>query len=155
AYDAADRVIGSTWKAAAGTVTNLQTFTYDAAGSQLTAADYSGTYTSAYDALNRMTSQTDPFGVALTYMYDANSNQTTVQDSLGGTTTSVYDVANRLTTREFGGPSQTPLLIDLGYDAASRLTGLTRYADLGRSTLVGTTSYSYDAASRTTAIVSK
>ena len=133
----------------------MQTFTYDNASNQLTAADYSGTYTNAYDALNRMTSQTDPFGVALTYAYDATSRQTTLQDSLGGTTTSVYDAANRLTTREFGGPSQTPLRIDPGYDSASRLTGLTRYSDLAGSTLVGTTSYSYDPASRMTAIVSK
>jgi RHS repeat-associated protein len=155
AYDAANRLLGSTWKAAGGSTTNVQTFTYDAAGNQLTAADYNGTYTNSYDAQNRLTGQTDPFGVALTYAYDAASRQTTVQDSLNGTTTSVYDNANRLTTREFGGPSQTPLRIDPSYDNANRLTGLTRYSNLAGSTLVATTSYSYDAASRVTSIVSK
>jgi RHS repeat-associated protein len=155
AYDAANREVGSTWKSAAGSTTNVQTFTYDANGNQLTAADYGGTYTNSYDALNRLTAQTDPFGVALTFSYDALNRQTTVQDSLSGTTTSVYDTAGRLTTREFGGASQTPLRIDLGYDSADRLTGLTRYSNLAGSALVATTSYSYDVASRLTGIVSK
>jgi RHS repeat-associated protein len=155
AYDAVNRLLGSTWKAAGGSTTNVQTFTYDAAGNQLTAADSGGTYTNGYDALNRLTSQTDPFGVALTFAYDAAGRQTTVQDSLSGTTTSVYDNANRLTTREFGGPSQTPLRMDLGYDNANRLTGLTRYSNLTGSTKVGTTSYAYDAASRVTNITHK
>ena len=112
----------------------MQTFTYDNNGNQLTAVDYSGTYTNAYDVLNRLTAQTDPFGVALTYMYDANNNQTTVQDSLSGVLTSVYDNANRLTTREFGGSGQTPLRIDPNYDNANRLTDLTRYTDLAGTT---------------------
>jgi len=155
AYDAAGRETGSTWKSASGTVTNVQTFTYDAVGNQLTAADDNGTYTNSYDAQDRLTAQTDPFGVTLTYMYDANSNQTTVQDSLGGVTTSVYDAAGRLTTREFGGASQTPLRIDLNYDNANRLTGLIRNSNLAGTSLVGTTSYSYDTASRMTSIVSK
>ncbi len=155
AYDAVNRQTGTTWKAAGGSTTNVQTFSYDAGGNQLAAADYSGTYTNSYDALNRLTAQTDPFGVALTYAYDAADRQTTVQDSLGGTTTSVYDSAGRLMTREFGGPSQTPLRIDPSYDAANRLTGLTRYSNLAGTALVATTSYSYDAASRVTAIVSK
>jgi YD repeat-containing protein len=155
AYDAANREVGSTWKSAGGSTTNVQTFTYDAAGNHLTAADYNGTYTNGYDALNRLTAQTDPFGVALTYQYDALSRQTTVQDSLSGTTTSVYDNASRLTTREFGGPGQTPLRIDLGYDNGNRLTGLTRYSTLNGTGLVATTSYNYDTASRVTSIVSK
>jgi RHS repeat-associated protein len=155
AYDAADRLTSSTWKAAGGSTANVQTFTYDANGNQLTAADYNGTYTNSYDVLNRLTAQTDPFGVALTFAYDAADRQTTLQDSLSGTTTSMYDAANRLTTREFGGPGQTPLRIDPNYDTGDRLTGLTRYINLAGSTLVGTTSYSYDAASRVTSIVHK
>jgi RHS repeat-associated protein len=93
--------------------------------------------------------------VALTYAYDAANRATTLQDSLGGVLTSVYDNASRLTTREFGGAGQTPLRIDLGYDNADRLTGLTRYSNLAGTSLVGTTSYAYDAASRMTGIVSK
>ncbi len=155
AYDQANRLTSSTWKAAGGSTTNVQTFTYDAVNDQLTATDYNGTYTNSYDALNRLTGQTDPFGVALTYAYDAADRQTTVQDSLDGTTTSVYDNADRLTTREFGGPGQTPLRIDPGYDAANRLTGLTRYSNLAGTAMAATTSYSYDAASRVTAIVSR
>jgi RHS repeat-associated protein len=155
AYDAANRLTASTWKAAGGSTANVQTFTYDANGNQLTAADYSGTYTNSYDVLNRLTAQTDPFSVALTFAYDAANRLTTLQDSLSGTTTSVYDNANRLTTREFGGPGQTPLRMDPAYDNANRLTGLTRYSNLAGNALVGTTSYSYDAASRVTSIVNK
>src|SRR5580704_3405904 len=52
-YDNANRKTGETWYAAGGvTVVNLQTFTYDAVGDQLTAADFNGAYTMGYDALN-------------------------------------------------------------------------------------------------------
>ena len=152
AYDAAGRLTGSSWKAAGGAVVNVQTFTYDAVSNNLTAADYFGAYTNSYDAQNRLTAQTDPFGVTLTYSYDAGNRQTTVQDSLNGVTTSVYDAAGRLTTREFGGSGQTPLRMDLSYDNANDMTGLTRYSDLNGTNLVGTTSYSYDAAGRSTAL---
>jgi RHS repeat-associated protein len=155
AYDAVNRLIGETWKSAAGATTNVQTFTYDNNGNQLTAADDSGTYTMGYDAQDRMTAQTGPFGVALTYAYDAAGRQTTLQDSQGGVLTSVYDNASRLQTREFGGAGQTPLRMDLNYDNADRLTGLTRYSNLAGTALVGTSSYGYDAASRMTSIVSK
>jgi RHS repeat-associated protein len=155
AYDAVNRLIGETWKSAAGATTNVQTITYDNNGNQLTAADYSGTYTMGYDAQDRMTAQTGPFGVALTYAYDAANRATTLQDSQGGVLTSVYDNASRLQTREFGGAGQTPLRIDLGYDNADRLTGLTRSNNLAGTSLVGTTSYSYDVASRLTGIVSQ
>jgi YD repeat-containing protein len=72
-------------------------------------------YTMAYDALNRLMSDKEPFGQVLTFTYDPVGNRTLVQDSQGGTLTSVYDAANRLTSRQFGGVGQTPLRMDLTY----------------------------------------
>jgi RHS repeat-associated protein len=155
AYDAADRQTGATWKAASGAVTNVLTFSYDAKGNQLTAASYAGTYSNGYDALDRLTAQTNPFGQTLTYSYDAGGEQTAVQYSVGGVLTSVYDSAGRLTTREFGGSGQTPLRFDLGYTNRDQLSTITRYSDLAGTQVVGTTAYSYDDAGRATSIVHK
>ena len=150
-YDALSREAGETWLTF-GIAVNVQTFTYDADGDKLTAADYSGAYTMAYDALDRMTSEQEPFGQALTYSYDAASNRTVVQDSQGGTTTSVYDALNRLTTREFGGPGQTTLREDLTYTARDQIATESRYTDLAdaSSRLRVLASYTYDAAMRPT-----
>src|SRR5207244_2946333 len=61
--------------------------------------------------LNRMTSEKEPFGIALTVAYDANANRTSMLDSFGGVTTSTYDLLNRLATLQFGGAGQTPLRV--------------------------------------------
>ena len=57
-------------------MTNIETYTYDADGNVLTAANVSGTYTMTYDALNRVITTEDPFGLTLTYTYDADGNRT-------------------------------------------------------------------------------
>jgi RHS repeat-associated protein len=149
-YDALERETGATWRSSTGTTTNVQTFTYDAAGNQLTAADFSGAYTMAYDALDRMTSVAEPYSQLLTFAYDAASNRTLMQDSQGGTTTSVYDALGRLTTREFGGTGQTPLRENLTYNANDQITTESRYTDLNGTQLAGTSSYVYDSAQRLT-----
>ncbi len=101
-----------------------------------------------------MTSQAGPYGVSLTFSYDSADRLTTVQDSLGGTQTSVYDAAGQLTSRQLSGNSMQAR-IDATYNADGSLTGLSRYSDVGGTTLVGTTSYSYDNAQRVTAITNK
>jgi RHS repeat-associated protein len=153
-YDAANRLTGGTWVTSGSTVNTL-TYSYDANNNLLTAGDTTGTYTLTYDALDRLATDQNLYGLTLTYSYDAADRVTQVQDPLGGVTTSVYDAANRLTTREFGGTGQTPLRVDLSYDNRNDLTGVTRYSDLAGTQVVGTTSYSYDDASRVTAIVNK
>jgi RHS repeat-associated protein len=150
-YDALNHETSETWISSGSTV-NIQTFTYDAAGNKLTAADYNGAYTMAYDALNRMTSEQEPFGQALTFTYDADDNRTVVQDSQGGTTTSVYDVLNRLTTRKFGGPGQTTLREDLTYTVRDQIATEQRYSDLAGTQAAGSVSYTYDPAMRLTQI---
>jgi RHS repeat-associated protein len=148
-YDALNRETGETW-VTSGTTVNTQSFTYDADGNELTAVDANGAYTMAYDALNRMTSEQEPFGQTLTFTYDANDNRTAVLDSLSGTTTSVYDALNRLTVREFGGPGQTTLREDLTYTARDQIATESRYTDLAGTTGAGVTSYTYDGAMRLT-----
>jgi YD repeat-containing protein len=150
-YDADDRQTGQTWISGGSTV-NLLTFTYDAASNMLTAASYAGTYTMAYDALDRMTSELEPFTAVLTFTYDAVGNRTLVQDSSGGYTTSIYDAVDRLTTREFGGPSQTPLRIDFTYTNRNQIATETRYSDLAGTQKVGSSAFTYDAAMRLTNI---
>jgi len=149
-YDALNRKTGETWVVSGSTV-NTQTFTYDAADNQLTAQDQSGAYTMAYDTLNRMTSEQEPFGQVLTFSYDAATNRTQVNDSQSGVTTSVYDALGRLTSRKFSNGT-TNLRIDPGWTNRDQLASLKRYTDLGGSSLVGMSSYTYDAAERLTAL---
>jgi RHS repeat-associated protein len=101
-----------------------------------------------------VTSQAEPFGVTLTSSYDAADRRTQVQDSLGGVLNSVYDNADRLTSRQLTAGSQQ-VRVDAGYDNRNDLTSLTRYSDVGGTTVVGTTVYSYDNAMRLTAVTNK
>jgi RHS repeat-associated protein len=148
-YDALNRETVEKW-VVSGSTTNTRTYTYDAAGNQLTAADQNGTYTMAYDSLNRATSENEPFGQTLTFTYDAASNRGVLQDSQGGTTTSTYDALNRVTERQFGGSGQTPLHANLTWTARDQLSTVTRYKDQGGTALAGPTTFQYDAAERLT-----
>jgi RHS repeat-associated protein len=150
-YDADNRKTGENWLVS-GSTANLLTFTYDANGNTLTAANYSGMYTMTYDALDRTSAVQEPFGQALTFSYDATSNRTQVTDSQGGTTTSVYDAANRLTTREQAN-GLAPVRLDFTYTARDQLATMTRWADLVQIVKVGSSAYSYDSVGRTTNVV--
>ncbi len=145
-YDNINRATGETWVVSGSTVNTL-TYTYDAMN-QLTAANSAGTYTMSYDRLNRMTAVQEPFSAILTATYDAVGNRTVLQDSFGGVLTSVYDYANRLTKRQFSGNS-TSLEFDLGYTARDQLASVTRYKDLGTTT-IGSSAYTYDSMGRLT-----
>jgi RHS repeat-associated protein len=129
---------------------NVFTYTYDADGNQLTAANNAGTDTMTYNSLDQMASVKGPTNLTLSYSYDANGNRTLVQDSLGGVVTSVYNADNLLQTRELGGSGITALRFDVAYDADNRVTTLTRYSDLGGTTKIGDTLSTYDSSSRLT-----
>jgi RHS repeat-associated protein len=147
AYDAANRLTGQTWLNASGGTANLFTFTYDNADNLLTAANYGGAYTFAYDAIDRQTVVQEPFGQTLTYSYDAASNLTLTQDSFGGVFTSLYDAVNRLTSRQFnGGAGSTTAREDLAYSARDQVTTITRYSDVAGSNKVGEADYTHDQA---------
>ena len=51
-------------------------------------------------------------------------------------TTYVYDADNELTSEQFGGTGQTPLRIDMTYDADGELLTETRYSDLAGTQVV-------------------
>jgi YD repeat-containing protein len=130
-YDGDNRLTQQVWLSG-GVAVNTLVYSYDNNANLLTAQDSHGAYTMAYDALDRLTAQQEPFGLALTMAFDAAGNRSQVQDSFGGTTTSLYDAAHRLTTREFSTGGATPLRIDLGYTARDQLTTMTRYSERGQ-----------------------
>ena len=150
-FDPLGRETGQTWISGGSTV-NVFTFTYDPADNQLTADNYNGAYTMGYDALNRMTSDQEPFGLLLTFSYDANDNRTLVQDSFGGLLTSQYDSLDRVTTREIAGATVGTLMFDLAYNSRNDITNVTRYSNLAGTATVGYSADSYDAANRVTNI---
>ncbi|MGA7496562.1 MAG: RHS repeat-associated core domain-containing protein [Isosphaeraceae bacterium] len=152
-YDGDGRLVSQTWYNAQGVVVNTESFTYDADGNMLTAQNDSGTYTMTYDALNRLITTQDPFGLTLTYTYDANGNRTQVQDSLGGVTNYIYDADNELTSEQFGGTGQTPLRIDLTYDADGEILTETRYSNLAGTQVVVVSSYTYNNDGQITSLV--
>jgi RHS repeat-associated protein len=146
-YDADNRETSEAW-VVSGTTVNTLTYTFDAVGNLLGAANAAGAYTMTYDALNRVSTQQEPFALTLTMTYDAVGNRTLLQDSFGGTTTSVYDAANRLTSRQFGGTGQTPLRIDLTYTARDQVATETRYSNLAGTATVVYSAFTYDTAMR-------
>lgn len=123
--------------------TNVRTeYTYDPNGNRLTIMDGNGHVTTfAYDALNRLTSETDPLNHTWTYTYDAVGNRTSLIDANGATTTYVYDNANRLTNIDYPG---TSIDVSFAYDAGNRRLSMTDG--------LGTTTWAYDSLDRPTAI---
>ena len=82
--------------------------------------------------------------------YDAAGERTVVDDNFGGVTTNVYDADGNLTQQLFGGTGQTPMRIDLTYNADDELTSEIRYSDLAGTDTVATTTLTYDAAGELT-----
>jgi RHS repeat-associated protein len=158
-YDADGRVTGVTMYSDGGsTRVGTIAYAYDGVGNltyasnreQVTQASvtmtYSASYTMSYDALNRVSTVQEPFGLSLTFGYDKTVNRTQVQDSLGGTTNSVYDGADRLSTLENSGTGSAQLRVDLTYNGDGQISHETRYNSVagGGSAIVGATTLLYD-----------
>jgi RHS repeat-associated protein len=140
-------------------------YTWDA-GNRLTQLvdSLSGTITRAYDGLNQLVQETTPQGT-VSYGYDAAGRRTSMTASGQAAVSYSYDAADRLTQITQGSATvafsyddanrRTSLTLPNGtvteysYDAAARLTGLT-YKN--GSTVLGTLTYSYDAAGNQTVI---
>jgi RHS repeat-associated protein len=144
-YRADGLLLVETWRNSGGTVVDTLTYTYDADGNLLTAANNASLYTFGYDPDNRLTNMQEPFGLALTYSYDQADRVTTVQDSKGGVLTSVYDAGNRLTNRQFSAGGSPSLSVKLDWTPRDELGTVTYYRDVNYSQVVGRTLYdSYD-----------
>ncbi len=153
AFDENNRVIEEVWKSAGGSTLQTQEFTWDENGNLLTATDPDGSYTFTYDALNRVETTAQPFGVSQTFTYDANGNRLTATDSEGGVLTSTYDNLDRLLTRELAGTGVTPMKAAWDYDAIGDLETVTRAGKSGGSWVTaGVTTYTHDDLGRTTNI---
>jgi RHS repeat-associated protein len=76
----------------------ITTYTYDAAGNQITVEDPMGRVTTyVYDAMRRVIETIDPLGRITTTLYDANGDVTETIDPLGRITTTLYDVDGEVT----------------------------------------------------------
>jgi len=118
-------------------------YTYDVLSHLTQVTDPTGTYSSTYDSLGRLTSASTQYAflpsqtLANGYAYDANSNRVSFTNPQGGATTYNHDSLNRLTSlTDFAGR-----LFSFTYDALGRRTGLTRPNGVN-------TSYTYDSLSR-------
>ena len=111
-YDGASRLTGQQYQD--GT---RATFTYDANSRRTVLSDWTGSYTSTYDQLGRVSSTVNPAGIAITYAYDAiGQREKMVQPT--GTFTYVYDPANRVSNLT----NPEGHVTTWSYDPVSRLT---------------------------------
>jgi hypothetical protein len=98
--------------------------------------------------------------VAVVNTFDADSRRTQAAFSIGGTGDLVnnyaFDNLGRMTrveqTSQQGGYTVAPKRMDFAYDAASQWDTITRYANLAGTQLVATSDYTFDSASRLTAL---
>jgi RHS repeat-associated protein len=160
-YDNRYRSTQEIWKTSGGATVRTIDFTLDAAGQMTAASDPSGSLSYVYDALGRITSETQTIAgltptLAFANTYDANSNRLTLASTIGGTAdfknTYVYDNLDRMTrvVQEdvTGGNVVADKRVDFQYNALSQFTQLDRYQSTGTSNLVGTTTFAYDGLNR-------
>jgi RHS repeat-associated protein len=153
-FDNAGRQTTEKWLNVQGTVIYTATYTYDADNQLTNETDPYSTYALSYDGDHHLT-VVDNNGtpgvphLVLTYSYDAWNMRVNTTDNFGGSITYTYDDANRLTQASMVvSGSQGPIAV-LAYDAASRLTSVTRkITNLRPSTI--TSNVSYDNANRLT-----
>jgi RHS repeat-associated protein len=131
-FDAANRLTSIRY-ADATTVA----LSHDANGNVTTMVDPLGTTTYVYDARNRLTAHTDPFGATVNQGYDAAGNRLLLTYPDGKLVSYGYDALNRLASVTDWLGNRT----DYSYDAAGGLTGSLN----GNGT---ETQYGYDAAGR-------
>ncbi len=143
-----------------GAPTDVFHYGYNGDGELTSASDNNSAYAYTYNAEGEVTSQGDVGSphlptVTLTYAYDPDGNETSMSDSLGGVVSYTYDVRDELTSMTFSGTGLSAEALKFTYDNAGNMTGLTRYSNLAETTVVASTTYSYDAADQMTGITDK
>ena len=118
-YDAGNRLTAVSYSN--GHTPNV-TYGYDADGRRTSMADGTGTTTSTWDSLGRLTAQTNGAGAAVSYGWDLAGNLTSIAYPSGmGTVSRAFDAAGRLNSvGDWLGHTTT-----FGYDADSNLAAET------------------------------
>ena len=144
AYNAGNKLMSVSYSDG---ITPDVTYTYDADGRRLSMTDGTGTTSSVYDSLGRLSSTTNGAGATVGYGYDLNNdvtsitypngkvvsqgyddagNLTSVKDWLGHSSTFTYDPDNDLVSQKVG---SSPAVTDsFTYDADGAVMSIT---DLG------------------------
>ncbi len=110
-----------------------------------------GSYNLTYDIFGEVTQVHEPFGLVLTFAYDADGNRIQAADSLGGLLTSVYDPFGELQSRTLVSPQATER-VDLSYTARGQLASAKRSQDAVGTTLLSESSYTYNPDDRVSTI---
>jgi RHS repeat-associated protein len=125
-YDKVNRVTRLNNAKGDGTVISSYSYTYDAAGNQLTKKDSKGTTTYIYDKDNRLCTVSEPEGKKTSYTYDAAGNRRS-EDVVARAVTSsaiyVYDNCNRLVTIMSSDGTDTRYLYDRNGNLISKSIG--------------------------------
>ena len=163
-FDNLGRNTAELWKDGETTVRTFS-YAYDAASQLTSASDPDAEYTYEYDDLGRVTSiAVEIDGLAPTIVFaqafDAAGNRSSLAATIGEADDFLneytYDNLARMTRIEQsgqeGGNAVAEKRIDLAYDAASQWDTIARYADLAGTDLVVESSWTYDNASRLTAL---
>ena len=158
-YDPLNRNTAEVWLDEAGNPVRTFNFEYDAASQLIDANDPDSAYSYEYDLDGRIAS-VDNAGtpgvpnVVFDYTYDPVDNLTSVTDSINGVDAGVetftYDELDRVTEITQSGNGVADKRIDMGYDAASQMTGIGRYSDLDGTQEIASSTSTYDDAGRLT-----
>ena len=109
-------------------------YVYNAVGNRIKVQDANGHETRfGYDALNQVTSKTDPLGNTWSYEYDLAGNRVSMTDGNGQTTTFTYDAGGRLTLIDYPGSDSD---VSFTYNAGGQRIAMTDG--------LGTTTWTYD-----------
>jgi YD repeat-containing protein len=97
--------------------------------------------TYGYDALNRVTSKSDPLENTWTYTYDLAGNRISATDAKGQTIQYTYDAAGQLTGIDYPGTEPD---VTFSYDLTGQRISMTDG--------LGTTTWTYDNLNRPTSV---
>ncbi len=153
AYDDLNRLESETWVGDG----NVLQYAYDATGNLTSAVDNFSSLALTYDNRDRLVSA-DNNGtpaapsVVLAYTYDPVGKVTSLADTIegvaGGTNTYQYDNLNRLTRLIQAGDNVNFKRVDFMHNELGKFDTIARFADLGATQMVVTSTYQYDSLNR-------